>query len=64
MQVVFIAMEKADPLTPDNVATEMHKVCNLQGLQGNICVAANGETLSKTMMGKWLADGKYEFLGN
>ena len=64
MQVVFVAMEKADPLTPDNVATEMHKVCGLQGLQGTICVEENGETLTKTMMGKWLADGKYEFLGN
>jgi len=64
MQVVFVAMEKADPLTPENVAAEMHKVCNLQGLQGNICVAETGETLTKTMMGKWLADGKFEFLGN
>ncbi len=64
MQVVFIAMEKADPLTPENVAAEMHKVCNLQGLQGNICVEENGETLTKTMMGKWLADGKTEFFGN
>lgn len=64
MQVVFIAMEKADPLTPDNVAKEMHKVCNLQGLQGNICVQENGETLTKTMMGRWLADGKYEYISN
>ena len=34
MQVFFIAAEKANPLTPENVAAEMHKVCGYQGLQG------------------------------
>jgi len=62
MQVLFIAMENADPLTPDNVATEMHKVCGYQGLQGEMCVAENGETLTTTMMGQWLAGGEFKFL--
>jgi putative multiple sugar transport system substrate-binding protein len=64
MQVLFIAMEAANPLTPENVAAEMHKVCGYQGLQGVMCVAENGETLTKTMMGQWLADGIFEFLAD
>ena len=50
-QVLFIAMEKADPLTPENVAAEMHKVCGYQGLQGEMCVQENGETLTKGVVG-------------
>jgi hypothetical protein len=29
-----------------------------------MCVAENGETLTKTMMGQWLADGIFEFLAD
>ena len=47
MQVLFIAMDKADPLTPENVAAEMHKVCGYQGLQGQICYDETGEGLKK-----------------
>src|SRR6266540_6080648 len=50
-QVLFIAMENADPLTPENVAAEMHKVCGYQGLQGEMCVQENGETLTKGVVG-------------
>ncbi len=52
MQVLFIAMEAADPLTPENVAAEMHKVCGYQALQGVMCVTETGETLTKTLLGQ------------
>ena len=35
--MLLIAMENADPLTPENVAAELHKVCGYQGLQGEMC---------------------------
>ena len=50
-QVLFIAMENAKPLTPENVAAEMHKVCDYQSLQGTMCVEENGETLTKSLVG-------------
>jgi len=50
-QVLFTAMENAHPLTPENVAAEMHKVCGYQGLQGEMCVQENGETLDKGIVG-------------
>ena len=34
MQVFFMAAEKANPLTPENVAAEMHKVMRLSGASG------------------------------
>lgn len=51
-QVFFIAAEKADPLTPENVAAEMHKVCGYKALQGTMCVTETGETLTKTLLGQ------------
>jgi len=59
-QVLFIAMENADPLTPENVAAEMHKVCDYQALQGTMCVEENGETMSKSLVGV-IKDGKLTF---
>lgn len=50
-QVLFIAMENAKPLTPENVAAEMHKVCGYQSLQGKMCVDQNGETLTTSLVG-------------
>jgi branched-chain amino acid transport system substrate-binding protein len=50
-QVLFIAMENANPLTPENVAAEMHKVCGYQSLQGKMCVDENGETLNTSLVG-------------
>jgi len=60
MQIFFIAAEKADPLTPENVAAEMHKVCDYQALQGVACVTETGETLTKTLLGQ-IKDGKQVF---
>jgi len=60
-QVLFIAMENADPLTPENVAAEMHKVCGYQGLQGEMCVQENGETLEKGVVGV-IKDGQLTYL--
>ncbi len=51
-QVLFIAMENADPLTPENVAAEMHKVCGYKGLQGDICYDETGEGLKKCLLGQ------------
>lgn len=50
-QVLLMAMENAHPMTPENVAAEMHKICDYQGLQGTMCVADNGETLTKSLVG-------------
>jgi len=60
-QVLFIAMENADPLTPQNVAAEMHKVCPYQSLQGEMCIEENGESITKSLVGYW-KDGKQVFL--
>ncbi len=60
-QVLFIALENADPLTPENVAAEMHKVCGYQGLQGEMCVQENGETLTKGIVGV-IKDGQLTYL--
>jgi branched-chain amino acid transport system substrate-binding protein len=52
MQVFFMAAEKANPLTPENVAAEMHKVQGYVGLQGVINVTKEGETLASTLLGE------------
>jgi branched-chain amino acid transport system substrate-binding protein len=52
MQVFFIAAEKANPLTPENVAAEMHKVTGYQGLQGVMNITKGGESLSSTLVGQ------------
>ncbi len=49
--MLLMAMENAKPLTPDNVATEMHKICNYQGLQGTFCYDKNGEGINTTFLG-------------
>lgn len=49
--VLLIAMENAKPLTPENVAAEMHKVCGYKGLQGEMCIQENGESLTKGVVG-------------
>ena len=52
MQVFFIAAEKANPLTPENVALEMHKVQGYQGLQGVMNITKTGESLAFTLTGQ------------
>jgi branched-chain amino acid transport system substrate-binding protein len=49
--MLLMAMENAKPLTPDNVATEMHKICNYVGLQGTFCYDKNGEGINTTVLG-------------
>jgi len=49
--MLLMAMDNAHPLTPDNVATEMHKICNYQGLQGTFCYNQNGEGINTTFLG-------------
>jgi branched-chain amino acid transport system substrate-binding protein len=49
--MLLIAMENANPLTPENVAIEMHKICGYQGLQGEFCYDANGEGIKVTHLG-------------
>jgi branched-chain amino acid transport system substrate-binding protein len=51
MQLLFIAMEKANPLTPENVAAEMHKIKGYKGIQGTFNVQENGETISEMAIG-------------
>lgn len=51
MQLLFIAMEKANPLTPENVAAELHKIKGYKGLQGEFNVQENGETISQMTIG-------------
>jgi branched-chain amino acid transport system substrate-binding protein len=50
-QVLFMAMENAKPLTPENVAAEMHKVCGYQSLQGKMCIDETGESLTSSLVG-------------
>ncbi len=50
-QLLLIAMDKANPLTPENVAAEMHKIQGYKGLQGTFNVTAKGETISGTLVG-------------
>jgi branched-chain amino acid transport system substrate-binding protein len=52
MQVFFMAAEKAKPLTPENVAAEMHKVTGYQGLQGVMNITKGGESLASTLTGE------------
>jgi branched-chain amino acid transport system substrate-binding protein len=52
MQVFFIAADKANPLTPENVAAEMHKVSGYVGLQGVLTITKEGESLASTLLGE------------
>ncbi len=58
--MLLIAMENAYPLTPENVAAEMHKICGYQGLQGAFCYNTNGEGIKTTHMGI-IKDGKLTY---
>jgi len=49
--MLLIAMENANPLTPENVAAEMHKICGYQALQGDFCYDENGEGIKVTTLG-------------
>jgi branched-chain amino acid transport system substrate-binding protein len=49
-QLLLLAMEKADPLTPENVAAEMHKIKGYKGLQGTFNVTESGETITGTLV--------------
>lgn len=49
--LLLMAMENADPLTPENVAAEMHKICGYQGLLGEFCYDENGEGIRVTNLG-------------
>jgi hypothetical protein len=55
--MLLIAMDKANPLTPENVAAEMHKVCGYKGLQGTFCYDETGEGIKTTFLGV-IKDGK------
>ncbi len=50
-QLLLIAMDKANPLTPENVAAEMHKIQGYKGLQGTFNVTDKGETITGTLVG-------------
>lgn len=50
-QLLLLAMERANPLTPENVAAEMHKIQGYKGLQGTFNVSEKGETITGTIVG-------------
>jgi branched-chain amino acid transport system substrate-binding protein len=58
--MLLIAMENASPLTPENVAAEMHKICGYQGLQGVFCYDENGEGIKTAHLGV-IKDGQHTF---
>jgi len=49
--LLLTAMENADPLTPENIAAEMHKICGYQGVLGEFCYDENGEGIKLTNLG-------------
>jgi len=59
--MLLMAMDNAHPLTPDNVATQMHKICNYQGLQGTFCYDQTGEGINTTFLGV-VKDGQLTYL--
>ncbi len=59
--MLLMAMDNANPLTPENVAAEMHKICGYQGLQGKFCYNTAGEGITTTVMGV-IKGGKLTFL--
>jgi branched-chain amino acid transport system substrate-binding protein len=58
--MLLIAMENANPLTPENVAAEMHKICGYQALQGVFCYDATGEGIKTTHSGV-IVDGQLTY---
>jgi branched-chain amino acid transport system substrate-binding protein len=59
--MLLMAMENADPLTPENVAAEMHKICGYAGLQGEFCYDETGEGIKLTNLGI-IKDGQLTYL--
>jgi len=49
--MLLLAMSRANPLTPENVAAEMHKISGYQGLQGIFTYDATGEGIRLTNVG-------------
>ncbi len=50
--VLIMALEKAYPdITPERITEELHKICGVQGLQGEICYDENGEGLHNVGIG-------------
>ncbi|MBI5033743.1 MAG: ABC transporter substrate-binding protein [Chloroflexi bacterium] len=50
-QLLLLAMEKANPLTSENIAAELHKISGHKGLQGTFNVTDKGETITGTLVG-------------
>lgn len=61
MNVLLIAMQNAKPLTSENVAAEVHKVCGYKGLLGTFCYDQNGEGIKTTHVGV-IKGGQFTFL--
>lgn len=59
--MLILAMLKANPLTPQNIAAEMHKISGYQGLQGVFTYDASGEGIHVTHVGV-IKNGKHVFL--
>ena len=59
--MLLLAMSKANPLTPENVAAELHKISGYQGLQGVFTYDATGEGIRLTNVGV-IKNGKRVFL--
>jgi branched-chain amino acid transport system substrate-binding protein len=59
--MLLLAMSRANPLTPENVAAEMHKISGYQGLQGVFTYDATGEGIRLTNVGV-IRNGKRVFL--
>lgn len=50
-EMLLLGMDKANPLTGENIAAEMHKISDYKGLQGAFTVDKNGETITGTLLG-------------
>ncbi len=59
--MLLLAMSRANPLTSENVAAEMHKISGYQGLQGVFNYDATGEGIRLTNVGI-IKNGKHAFL--
>jgi len=59
--MLLLGMSRAHPLTPENVAAEMHKISGYQGLQGVFTYDATGEGIHVTNVGI-IQNGKRVFL--
>ncbi len=50
--ILIMALEKAYPnISPETVATELHKICGYEGVQGEFCYEENGEGIKKVQVG-------------